>query len=376
MFPEEQCNFEKTVELNNNIQILAKAQKAQESTGNLYNITWNIIISGRKGITTDDLYEDADKKILKLKFASKAASLTSTELISVVIPSGNPNESVQGFSVEPVFRGLQVSWTKDETLQINHKEHDGQDAEAQTPSEVIVILTPYDGGEKSLDAYKPGETGDTKKACTFKGDGSEDAQCIVGCVDLEDADKPYYLDSEQGAEGVMVKTANYSDGAVSIRGLDLDKTYMVTVQYTKGLKRECKYQKPEENITLTELNGAIESKPGDERCFIVSAAYGSPFYKRVDLFRWARDHFILPFPLGQELMDAYYENSQPLAEWIRQSPLRQKVVRGILWLPALALVGLKAITESSLFVKASVFLILFLSLFWFLKRRRLSKQFS
>ena len=72
-----------------------------------------------------------------------------------------------------------------------------------------------------------------------------------------------------------------------------------------------------------------QSKLGDPRCFVVSAAYGS-FAQEVDLFRWFRDTLILATPGGEVAMDWYYNNSQPFADTIRENEWLRAVVLGLL----------------------------------------------
>ena len=50
----------------------------------------------------------------------------------------------------------------------------------------------------------------------------------------------------------------------------------------------------------------------------MSASYGS-FSEQVDLFRWFHDRVILALPGGANLMDWYYNISQPLADAIREN---------------------------------------------------------
>ena len=157
----------------------------------------------------------------------------------------------------------------------------------------------------------------------------------------------------------------------SITNLVPDQPYYVFIQYASGAKRTtCKRIYPIENRSLTELNGGDFAVEGDPRCFIVSAAYGSHWAPDVNLFRWARDKFILPTPFGQTLMDFYYENSQPYAQAIKESKTLQTIVRGLLWAPALVLYALQFIVNQPLlflFYSFSLSLI-FLALFTLYRR--------
>lgn len=107
----------------------------------------------------------------------------------------------------------------------------------------------------------------------------------------------------------------------------------------------CKLIRAEKNYTLGEILGAPqnETDKGDPRCFIVSAAYGSSLAEQVDIFRWLRDAVILKTKLGQDFINFYYNNSQPVADYIASSKLLKFVVRAILWPIALFLHVLKLV---------------------------------
>jgi hypothetical protein len=75
---------------------------------------------------------------------------------------------------------------------------------------------------------------------------------------------------------------------------------------------------------------------GGLRCFIATAAYGTPMAEEIQILRQFRDAYLLTNPLGQALVDFYYKVSPPIAEFITENPSLKPVVRAGL-LPVVAI---------------------------------------
>ncbi len=67
--------------------------------------------------------------------------------------------------------------------------------------------------------------------------------------------------------------------------------------------------------------------PPSDQCFIATAAYGSKYADDVVVFRRFRDHYLLPNPIGRQLVKLYYKLSPPLAEFIAQDEDYRRTVR-------------------------------------------------
>lgn len=73
-----------------------------------------------------------------------------------------------------------------------------------------------------------------------------------------------------------------------------------------------------------------KSPYGSARCFIATAAFGTPMEKEVLVLRQFRDRYLLTNLPGRVLVGIYYRVSPPIAKGIEHSPAARAIVRGLL----------------------------------------------
>lgn len=69
----------------------------------------------------------------------------------------------------------------------------------------------------------------------------------------------------------------------------------------------------------------------DKKCFIATAAFGSPLDEHVNRLREFRNQFMVSNWLGRKLVKGYYKVSPPIAAWIAKHEWARASVRTALW---------------------------------------------
>jgi hypothetical protein len=211
------------------------------------------------------------------------------------------------------------------------------------PSQVNVFtVDPTIAGELvTLPAKKfsgQATTPDSEATCTFRMPSSDKEACVFDCKDASGAAGDIYLDPKAvgSIPGFSWTSGSQSSGQASVSGLENGRKYYVFLQYEpSGIQvSDCLAGMPSANFSMTELNGESDAKVVDVRCFIATAAYGSPLHERLRLFRKFRDKVLVNSPIGRALVDTYYRLSPPLADWISAHPKAREAARTVLEIPA------------------------------------------
>ena len=74
------------------------------------------------------------------------------------------------------------------------------------------------------------------------------------------------------------------------------------------------------SFSYAQITGGDSPKKADPRCFIATAAFGSPLAEELNYLRWFRDEYLLRSTIGKLLVETYYTYSPYFAEKISRSP--------------------------------------------------------
>jgi hypothetical protein len=130
------------------------------------------------------------------------------------------------------------------------------------------------------------------------------------------------------------------------------------------------------SITITATDGAITGTSDsytieDFRCFIASAAYGTPMIDQIQVLRDFRDGYLMTNPAGRWFVSTYYRYSPPLARFIAHHDSLRAVVRAgltpIIWLTTLVM---KTTLLQKMAMLVSMIAALSAAVFWLRRRRQ------
>jgi ribosomal protein L21E len=117
-------------------------------------------------------------------------------------------------------------------------------------------------------------------------------------------------------------------------------------------------------------------KPG-LRCFIATAAYGTPMAGEIGILRKFRDEYLLTNPVGATLVEFYYRVSPPLARFITEHPSLKPIVRaGLLPAVALSAVAVNTTVDSKTIVAVLLVLVSVAVTIWATRRRGRGPEYT
>jgi hypothetical protein len=305
------------------------------NAGGLTDFTYNVRISANNvgGLKDTLLTGSKTSTILQVYYyeEKKPQPEVKTENKTITINTAIVKAAPTNVTSSGTHRAIRVKWSAATTTTWS-------DGSSQAPSKVIAVAIDQSAAITNLPAYlydssAATDTDAADDACVYVPDNDT-------CVQCSDTTKHYLNPTKLGtlsASGVFVATAPAIAGEVAITGLENGKSYSVFTFYTPGgLERSsCQTASAVANTTWSEHNGEGDAKLGDPKCFIATAAYGSPLDRHLKPLRWFRDRVLLKSKPGQAFVEWYYEHGPQAASVVAAHPVLKVLVRSILWLPVM-----------------------------------------
>jgi hypothetical protein len=165
----------------------------------------------------------------------------------------------------------------------------------------------------------------------------------------------YYIEGNNNFSSIPISTAPYQDLQIqdvtkadsslslnSVTGLTNDVIYSFAYASVDQAENVLDFSNPsnlsaaKHSITPQKVVGLLENK----KCFIATAAYGSPWDKNVNTLRSFKNKVLLRSKWGEQFVDFYYKHSPAIAHIIEQNEILKASVRILLtpwvWLATVA----------------------------------------
>jgi len=131
-------------------------------------------------------------------------------------------------------------------------------------------------------------------------------------------------------------------------------------------------------ITMDSSYSIIANFSGaGSRCFIATAAYGTPMAEEIEILREFRDEYLLTSPVGKALVGLYYRVSPPIAEFITEHPSLKPIVRaGLLPAVAMSTVAVNTTPAEKIVIASLVVLVSVAVAIWATRRRSRGPEYT
>ena len=227
-------------------------------------------------------------------------------------------------------------------------------------------ITTYTGSISSVD-IKPGT------ASLVTGDNGINAKQQYHLIMMDDSNSQVLKDGitwndistyiNINVNGLAVLTGTVADETISASFLTLTASSILSAvspaAITAGAPRVCAV--------------IINTAKNDSRCFIATAAFGSPLNPYVGLLREFRDIYLLSNSPGRWIVSLYYSSSPPIAEIVSDNPWMKAMVK-IFLIPAIMISWAMVKLTLSEKIIIALLLLVVLSIITYLIRNRLSRS--
>ena len=177
---------------------------------------------------------------------------------------------------------------------------------------------------------------DASKTCQYAMNKIDGDMCVI-C-----ATPNTYIDaqtlSSAPISGITAVSLNTNTTSKNIGGLTVGNRYAAVLMYDNGTARStCRFGIPIKTRSMMELAGEGDATASDSKCFIATAAYGTPHHPNIEIFRWFRSAILLKTTVGRKFVHWYYKNGPVGADFISEHVILKNLVAGFLWVPAIVL---------------------------------------
>ena len=310
---------------------VAESASANNSASNNTDLTYQIRI--REAVAGELTAKVEQMKSMKINFKLGGEAIASDIALTLTKENYAINAAVAFTDIIGSHKSLVANWNV--AADVATKGGDGKNRAPGAVSVFAISSTVEDGTIIPAKTFSTDEKSvDIAAQCVFRRFAREAIKNETGC--LECPADTYVNESEMtNIPGVYYTSAPASSGTATIGSLinysDANPIYYyVFMEYRPSglLRSQCAVGVASANYTMTELNGEKDAKIVDFRCFIATAAYGTPLHEDLAIFRRFRDQTLRSNKLGQQLVHLYYRFSPAIAAVISRHESIRNLVRG------------------------------------------------
>lgn len=158
---------------------------------------------------------------------------------------------------------------------------------------------------------------------------ASDSRINLSWTDNSSVESGFKIERKTGVDGVYQLIASASASPYIDSGLSPGTTYYYRVNaYNSSGNSAYSNEAGATTLTATPARAVVVSEDDeDSRCFIATAAYGSPLAPEVETLREFRDKYLINNPVGKAVVRFYYDHSPALAKYVSDRPHMRLIVR-------------------------------------------------
>ncbi|RKY36052.1 MAG: hypothetical protein DRP78_04630 [Candidatus Omnitrophota bacterium] len=183
-----------------------------------------------------------------------------------------------------------------------------------------------------IDYHLRPDDSDTTPPTRFSGSptGEIDAGTTAADISLstdENATCKYSsMENTDYADMTNFSATTGTNHTTEVTGLENGKTYNYYVK-CKDVLENTNPDDYEISFSVANAASASATNKGSGRCFIATAAYGTPLAEEVEILSGFRDNYLLTNYYGRTFVNMYYKYGPKMADYLRQRDWARKLVR-------------------------------------------------